>query len=471
MEIFNYNKFLINEAVVALSNDVISKLKKVSDLLTDKDREWVDKIIDKSGENIESNKLDDRNAYFFDLTDDPKYFDMDITKPLSSSIQSFKVGRALKIMAPDIPTDILSNITSALQSQLDYEIKLVEGDEIILYYTYGNNIDPEGTLGKSCMNNMDEEFFYLYSENKGVVKLAVLLDDDDYLIARALLWKTNIGWVMDRVYYSSDKYEYLFKDWAKDNNYITKREMEINEPKDGIKIELEKSKFDHYPYLDTFNYICFNKKKLSNSDVFYGDDEVAMLNSVDGDFEPFRNVEMSFHNPFTNLTDYKWVRELTTFIEYSIDYKRWLSDFIDEEFESFYTNPEKFLDVYEYFIKHNFNELNLEEIDKDIDIENYKEMILDFQENYTSKYEDILRKVIEMRYSKEEGYVSWADWHYEIYGGDIGSYQNLSRREKEFYDKFIRRYCDLDILEENLRKIHSENYENYERIAYKITPY
>lgn len=127
MKIFHYNEFLINEAVVALSNDIISKLKKVSDLLTDKDKEWVDKIIDKSGENIKSNKLDDKNAYFFDLTDDPKYFDMDIKKPLSSSIQSFKVGRALKIMVPDIPADILSNITSALQSQLDYEIKLVEG--------------------------------------------------------------------------------------------------------------------------------------------------------------------------------------------------------------------------------------------------------------------------------------------------------------------------------------------------------
>lgn len=470
MKIFHYNEFLINEAVVALSNDVISKLKKVSDLLTDKDKEWVDKILDKSGENIESNKLDDRNAYFFDLTDDPKYFDMDIKKPLSSSIQSFKVGRALKIMVPDIPADILSNITSALQSQLDYEIKLVEGIDIIIYYTYGD-ISSEGTIGRSCMNNMDEEFFYLYSENKGVVKLAVLLDEDDYLIARALLWKTNIGWVMDRVYYSSDKYEYLFKDWAKDNNYLTKIEMERNEPEGGVKVELENSQFDYYPYLDTFNYICFNKSEISNDDLFYDDDEVAILNSTDGEFEPVRNVEISFHNPVVNLTDYKWAQELTTFINYSIDYKKWLNDFIDDEFESFYTYPKEFLDVYGYFIKHNFNKLNLEEIYKDIDIENYKEMILDFQENYTSKYEDILRKVIEMRYSKEEGYISWAEWHDEIYGREIGSYENLSKREKESYDNFIRRYCNLDILEENLRKLHSENYENYERIVYKITPY
>ena len=76
-----------------------------------------------------------------------------------------------------------------------------------------------------------------------------------------------------------------------------------------------------------------------------------------------------------------------------------------------------------------------------------------------------------MRYSKEEGYISWADWHDDIYGGEIGSYQNLSKRGKEFYDNFIRRYCNLDILEENLRKLYNENYTNYERIVYKIAPY
>lgn len=467
MKIFHYNDFLINEAVVALSDSAVSKLLKVSNLLSDKDKEWVDKIIDISGEDISSDKLDDKNAYYFELTDDPKYFDMEITKPLSSSIQTFKVGRALKIMVPDIPADVLSNIVSALQSEIEGEIKVVEGDEIVEYYTY-NDISPEGTIGKSCMNNMDDEFFHLYSENEGIVKLAVLLDEYETLVARALLWKTNIGWVMDRVYYSSYKYEYQFKDWAKGNNYLTKLEME-NEF-GVVRIKLDEVKFEHYPYLDTFNYICFNKGELSNDDIFYDDDEVAILNSTDGEFEPERNVELPF-NPIHSLSDYKWANDLTTFINYSIDYEKWLDDFISDELEQYYSYPKEFLDVYDGYIKYNFDKLNLEEIDKDIDKDNFKEMILDFHDSYMSKYEDIVRKVIELRYSKEEGYVSWIDWHDEIYSDNIGSYQSLSKREKEYYDNFISRYCKLEIINDKLKELYTSNYDNYQRIIYKVSGY
>lgn len=467
MKIFHYNEFLINEAVVALSNSAVSKLLKVSNLLSDKDKEWVDKIIDISGEDISSDKLDDKNAYYFELTDDPKYFDMEITKPLSSSIQTFKVGRALKIMVPDIPADVLSNIVSALQSEVEGEIKVVEGDEIVEYYTY-NDISPEGTIGKSCMNNMDDEFFHLYSENEGIVKLAVLLDEYETLVARALLWNTNIGWVMDRVYYSSDKYEYQFKDWAKRNNYLTKLEME--DEFGVVRIQLDKSDFEYYPYLDTFNYICFNKKQISNDDIFDSGDEVANLNGTDGGFEPVRNVELPF-NPIHSLSDYKWATDLTTFINYSIDYERWLDDFISDELDQYYSYPKEFLDVYDGYIKYNFDKLNLEEIDKDIDKDNFKEMILDFHDSYMSKYEDIIKKVIELRYSKEEGYVSWIDWHDEIYGGDIGSYQSLSKREKEYYDNFISRYCELEILNDKLKELYTSNYDNYQRIMYKVSGY
>ena len=464
MGIFNYNDFLINEALVALSNDIISKLKKVSDILTDNDKEWVDKIIDKSGDNIESSKLDDRNSYFFDLTDDPKYFDMEITKPLSSSIQSFKVGRALKILAPDIPADILSNITSALQSQLDYEIKVVDGNQIIEYYNY-DNISPEGTLGRSCMNNMDDEFFFLYSKNDEVVKLAILLDEDEVLLSRALLWKTNIGWIMDRIYYSSDKYEYLFKDWAKENNYILKEEIE--DKTGDIKIQLKKSEFEYYPYLDTFKYICLNLNQLSNDDIFGDEDEVGLLESTDGEITPYRNLKLRYQ-AFHDLSEARWSRDLTAFINYSIDYDKWLDDFISEEMEQFYNYPKDFIDVYGGYIKYNFDKLSLDDIDKDITKDNLSEMIMDFHENYTSKYEDVLDRVIRLRYSKEEGYVSWVDWHDEIYGGEIGSYNSLSKREKDFYDNFMRRYCSIDILNKNLSELYETNYDTYERILYKI---
>lgn len=464
MKIFHYNEFLINESLVTLADNLVYRLMNISNLLPNKDKEWVDKIIGKSNRDISSDKLDDKNDYYFDLTDDPKYLDMKITKPNSSSTQKFKVGRALKTMVPDIPTDILSNIVSALQSASDFEIKIVEGDDIGFYYNY-NDISAEGTLGKSCMNEMGDEIFNFYSENKDVVKLAILLDEDEMLIARALLWKTNIGWVMDRVYYASDKYGYQFKDWAKSNNYLISYELESS--KSDVKIQLNESDFDKYPYLDTFNCICFNRSELSNDDIFYTEDEVAMLDSVDGSFTPIRNVKLPFEH-INNLSDYKWANSLSTFINYSIDYDKWLSDFIDEEFEQFYSYPKEFLDVYDYYIERNFHKLRLEEIDEQINIDNFKEMILGFHENYMSKYEDIIRKVIELRYSKEEGFESWMDWHDEIYGDDIGSYQSLSKREKEHFDRFISNYCELEILNGNLEEIYRSNYDNYERVIYKV---
>lgn len=464
MNIFDYNDFLINEAVVSLSNDVLSKLLKTSLLLDEREQEWIDKIINVSGEDISSDKLDDKNAYYFDLTDDPKYFNMEVhkPKPLAISTQTFKVGRVFKIMVPDIPADVLSNIVSALQSAPIANIKVVEDYDIIKYYTYNastpNDISPEGTIGKSCMNNKDNEFFYLYSKNKGIVKLAILLDEYETLIARALIWKTDLGWVMDRVYYSSDKYLYQFKDWAKHNGYLYSSDIE----NDGhrMEIQLNEVKFKYYPYLDTFKYICFNKKQLSNYDIFDDDDEVAYLNSTEGSFELVRNCKNRFI-ALNSLSEYEISDDLVTFIDYSINYEKWLNAIISDDIDYYSDEPEDFLDSYYSYIIDKFNELNLKEIDKDINKDNIREMILRFKDSYVSKYDDIVDKVINLKYSKEGEYRSWKDWHDEIYGEGAIPYFKLRKSEKEFYENFIMRFCELEILNDKLRELYNSDYDSY----------
>lgn len=461
--IHNYKNFLLNEAIVRLSSDLITKIMSIYTSLDDVSKSWVNKIIDNSGKDIDSKKLDNDNSYLFDISSEIEFFDMQVKKPKSTINQEYKMGRALKLLVPEIPPHILSNITSALQADDGYEVDVVDSYEISNYYNY-DNISSEGTLARSCMNEVGDDYFELYDRNKGVVKLAILLDEDETLIARALLWKTSIGWVMDRVYYASDKYEYLFIKWCNENDYTYYKDIDSE-----VSIKLNYCDFGRYPYLDTFNYISFNNCQLSNSDIFDESDEVAILSSTHGEYEVVRNVEIPFEG-ISSLDEYKWTNDLRMFINYSIDNDKWLKDAISNELDNYYSYPEDFLNAYDYYIEDSFNKLNLEEVDKDIDLYNYKEMIEDFADNYKSKYEDIVRKVIEFSYNRD--YPSWDDWYENVYGsGQMDSYQRMSGREKQYWDRFISEYCSLDILNNRLNDLKDSNLDAYNNVIMNINSY
>jgi hypothetical protein len=360
----------------------------------------------------------------------------------------------LKLIVPDIPIHTLSKIVAAIQSiDINPNIKEIKGEEIANYYNHPN-ISNEGILGNSCMNRMENEIFQLYTKNTESVRL-IVYEEDEYLLARALLWKTNKGWVMDRVYYSNDKYFYTFEKYAKEKGYKNK-----NEINSSYTVKLNNSKFDKYPYLDTFNYLCINKKELCNDDIFENDDKVILLQDTSGDFEVIRNVRKEFEEIDTLKGAHINIKNL---IKYSIDNKKFIKDLISDEFENYYSYPNDFLSSYDYIIKEYFNELNLKEIDNTINKDNYYEKILDFHQNYSSKYEDIVMKVIKLKY---ENY-TWNDLHEETHGGEL-NYLEMDAREKIYWNNFIDRYCDLDILNDNLRKLYDKNYDKYVEIYNSI---
>lgn len=100
---------------------------------------------------------------------------------------------------------------------LEGDIKLVFGDDIEYWYDGDNYAPRSGSLNNSCMM-YEPERTKLYSENPDAVGLLCLIDEDEYLRARALVWRTTRGVFMDRVYGNPDA-ETAFRAFASDHEW------------------------------------------------------------------------------------------------------------------------------------------------------------------------------------------------------------------------------------------------------------
>jgi hypothetical protein len=180
------------------------------------------------------------------------------------------------------------NLYKSYFSRDTSKLKIFEGEEILKYYLEDNyhalNGGRFGTLWNSCMRQRERnKFMKLYAKNKDKVKLLVFFSDDDKVRARALLWEgvkdhkdsTKEYKFMDRIYYVYDHDINFFKDWAKENGYISKWEQsaktELLFDIDGevkrlqLYVNLDDSGLSYFPYLDTFKNFYVSKNRFSNS--------------------------------------------------------------------------------------------------------------------------------------------------------------------------------------------------------------
>lgn len=188
---------------------------------------------------------------------------------------------------------------------------LVKGNEISYWYHKNNYERVDGTLGKSCMADVDSYYFDIYTENRDQVKLAILYDDNgtissdgkytsDKIKGRALVWNAKIDGVsanfMDRIYTIDDSDVELFKQYAEKNGIWYKLRQDSNndciitngkEQKEPVIIvNLNNGDFDSYPYLDTLHYVNSETGELSNDkDEINADRE---LNSTCGSYDEIR---------------------------------------------------------------------------------------------------------------------------------------------------------------------------------------
>jgi hypothetical protein len=172
--------------------------------------------------------------------------------------------------------DILSN------AFLKFE--LVKGYRIANWYSSENYEKEESTLGQSCMRSVDSDYFDIYCRNT-TCSMLVLYSDGGSIIdgqyrsrtikGRALVWQTNDGIFMDRIYTNYDSDVDLFKKYAFEKGWWCKVGQNSSQnfiATDGktqkkpiLVVQLEISDFYYYPYVDTLCYLNRNSKKISNN--------------------------------------------------------------------------------------------------------------------------------------------------------------------------------------------------------------
>ena len=193
----------------------------------------------------------------------------------SSRRFAVKPGGFISKLFKDIPArevEKFSNLYRAQANKVQFTLKVIEGGEILKYYHYSSYASDRGTLGASCMKHDNcQDYLGVYTDNRNKVKMLVMLNSDDKLMGRALLWDFDTNKIMDRIYTISDEeFAFQFKKWATDNGYLYKSEQNwyntlqfenFSTPKQELKlaIKLDNSDFRRYPYVDTFKF--FNQEE------------------------------------------------------------------------------------------------------------------------------------------------------------------------------------------------------------------
>lgn len=259
----------------------------------------------------EYNTIESRlNKSNIDLANDIwKYFnehpsDHSYAKIYGKNRVKIKIGRLAARILDGVSASELEDFTNrykALQERQAEKFKIVEGDDISYWYSYRNYKELVGTLGNSCMRSVDDYFFDIYTNNPGICRMLILVEDDK-LLGRSLIWKVEgqpFEYFMDRQYAIADNMVHKFRNYAKDMGWAYKERNSHTELKsvnwkwDGtnwsverinMEIKLNNCEFSAYPYMDTFKLLDINKG------ILYNESESTkkgyyILASTEGEFE------------------------------------------------------------------------------------------------------------------------------------------------------------------------------------------
>lgn len=216
------------------------------------------------------------------------------------------------------------------------KMELVSGEDIVKYYNVDEYLyDNKGELGKSCMRHEEcGEYIEFYEENSHIVSLLVMFDknedDEDKVIGRALVWKLSDPegrYFMDRVYTAFNHNTEQFIQYAKENNWLYKKNQSSSPDENIIDpmtnkeeniLLLIKNVNDHsfYPYMDTFRYYSNYYGKLTNDESYFSGD-YYILNDTEGGYEDKPTGEWSdYYDDYIDPED-SWV----VWCEYGEEYR------------------------------------------------------------------------------------------------------------------------------------------------------
>lgn len=170
--------------------------------------------------------------------------------------------------------------------------EIVSGEDIRKWYLDENYYECVGSLGNSCMRHESaQDFFDIYVDNAKML----ITKKGGRLTGRAIVWEIDENTtLLDRIYTCFDYLENCFIDYAKEHKWIIRENNSLLHsgeeqrwlvPDDDyncprpipMTIKL-KSRYDQFPYVDSFRYYNDDKNTISTSFDKY------CLDSTDGDY-------------------------------------------------------------------------------------------------------------------------------------------------------------------------------------------
>jgi len=169
-----------------------------------------------------------------------------------------------------------------------FHLEIVKGKDIRFWYNCNNYEPGGGQLNNSCMRHAEMNYkFNLYVDNPEVCSMLIMKYDEKStkIIGRALIWETDKGTYMDRVYTKNDADKKLFEEYAKDKKWKSYGEADFM---DRLVIKIKKSSkkekkstftqyinffkknksekpySSKYPFMDTFKYYYYEDGELTN---------------------------------------------------------------------------------------------------------------------------------------------------------------------------------------------------------------
>lgn len=177
------------------------------------------------------------------------------------------------------------------------EVIFVRGHWIKDMYLESNYASLSGTLGNSCMRyQRTNAYLDIYVKNPYICKLAVLLNSEGKVHARALVWTIDGVDYHDRIYYTSDLIHDRMKAFFLTNNiqncasqYPDAKMIKIEA--DTLNKDFDKRvllNHDYYPYMDNLKYMNEERTVLTNDWNCFSGEKHLILNSTGGGYESTR---------------------------------------------------------------------------------------------------------------------------------------------------------------------------------------
>ncbi len=184
--------------------------------------------------------------------------------------QEMKVGKLIMMITPNTNQVSLEKKISLFKSAHNAIVtnkstfKIVKGDEIGKWYNEDSYQEGTGQLNKSCMRDKMDRLSVYYT-NPDKINMLILLNEDDKLVGRALVWKVDEPegvTYMDRIYtvYSEDVHR--FEDYARQHGWKYFEMYRYTTMK--VYFDYDLGNEEENPYMDTFTNYYADIRCLTN---------------------------------------------------------------------------------------------------------------------------------------------------------------------------------------------------------------